>query len=65
MVSITPFFIPVVFASDVVDKVEVEVLLVEEGIAVELMEMGKGNGGKTTFMFTGMNLHLKFQRLCP
>ena len=55
MFSITYLFVPVVFAIDVVD-LEVEVALVEEGILVELMEMGKGNDRKTMFMFIGMNL---------
>ena len=55
--SVTDLFVPVVFAIDVFNNLEVEVTLLEEGIVVELMEMGKDNDGKTTFMFTGMNLH--------
>ena len=57
MVSITSLFVPVVFAFDVVDNLEAEVILVKEGIVVEPMEMGKGKGSKTTFMYTGMNLY--------
>ena len=49
-------FVPVVFAIDVVNNLEVEVTLVKEDL-VELMKMGKGIGGKTTFMLTGTNLH--------
>ena len=57
MVSITSSFVPVVFAIDAVDDLEVEIALVEKGIVVELAEMGKSIGGKTTFMFIGMNFH--------
>ena len=57
MVSVMSLFVSVVFAIDVVDDFEVEVTLVEEGIVVKLVEMKKGIGGKTMFMFMGMNLH--------
>ena len=40
-----------------IDNLEVEVTLFEEGIVVELVEMGKCIGGMTMFMFMGMNLH--------
>ena len=42
--------------TDVVENLEVEVNFLEKGIVVELMAMRKGDGGKTTFMFMGMNL---------
>ena len=57
MVSVMSLSAPVVYAIVVVDNLGVEVTLVEEGIVVELVEMGKGFGGNATFMFMGMNLH--------
>ena len=45
MVSITSLFV-VVFAIDVVDNLEFEVTLVEEGILVKLIELEKGDGKK-------------------
>ena len=57
MVFIMSLSVPVAFAIDVVNALKVKVTLVEECISVELVEMGKGIGGKTIFMFTGMNLH--------
>ena len=45
------------FAIDVVNDLEVEVILVEDSIVVEQVEMGKGIGGKTMFMFMDMNLY--------
>ena len=43
------------FCIDAVNNLKVEVAFVEECIVVELMENKKGIGGKTTFMFTGLN----------
>ena len=57
MIFITALFFPVVFAIDVVDNLEVEVTVIEEGIVVELIEKGLGDGGTTTSMFIGMNHH--------
>ena len=57
MVSIMSLFVYVFFAIDVVDDLEVKVTLVEKGIVVELMEMGRGDCKKITFMLMGMNLH--------
>ena len=48
MVSIMLLSVPDVFAIDKVDNLEVEVALVEEGIVVELVKMGKGIGEKAT-----------------
>ena len=56
-VSITFLSVAVVFAIHVVDALAVEVTLVEGGIIMELMDVGKGDERKTGFMFTGMNLH--------
>ena len=39
MVSVTSLSVPVVFAIDVVDDLEVDVALVEKSIVVELVEM--------------------------
>ena len=44
MVCIMSLSVPVVFAIDVVDNLEFEVTLVDEGIVVKLVEMQKGIG---------------------
>ena len=57
MVCVASLFVPVVFAIDLVDNLEVDIALVEEGILMELVEMEKCVSGKATIMFVGMNLH--------
>ena len=47
--------VPVIFAIEVVDDLETDIALAEEGIVVELVETRKGKGGNATFMFMGVN----------
>ena len=65
IVSVMSLSVFIVFDIDVVDNLQVDIALVEEDIVVELVEMGKGIGGKANFIFMGMNFHSYCWMLCP